>query len=162
MQISKFQSGGNLEKNTFFHRAPRLFHPCWSRRGHQCRHLPKGPKREGPNLPTLVNKYYFFCFERSLKSAKFFFYLPTWFLQKNKFSCPWLLPWQSSFYFLKTLSFTNCLFVCLFIEGPLSGITLSSQNAGSEELTQCSVPDVLQCGESTVPAWRFLATWSTP
>ncbi len=45
-----------------------------------------------------------------------------------------------------------CLFIYLFIEGPLSGITLSSQNAGSEELAQRSVPDVLQCGESTVPA----------
>ena len=41
--------------------------------------------------------------------------------------------------------------VCVFIEGPLSGITLCSQNAGSEELAQPSVPDVLQCGESTVP-----------
>ncbi len=48
-------------------------------------------------------------------------------------------------------NYISCLYVCLFFEGPLSGIKLSSQNAGSEELAQRSVPDVLQCGESTVP-----------
>ncbi len=32
---------------------------------------------------------------------------------------------------------------CLFIEGPLSGITLFSQNAGSVELVQRSVPDAV-------------------
>ncbi len=45
---------------------------------------------------------------------------------------------------------TSC-FVCLLFDWPLSGITLSSQNAGSEELAQRSVPNVLQCGESKVP-----------
>ena len=55
-----------------------------------------------------------------------------------------------------------CLFVCLFIEGPLPGITLSSQTAGTEELAQHSVPNVLQCGESTVPCLKLLCDLEHP
>ncbi len=37
-----------------------------------------------------------------------------------------------------TGTFGRRILVCFFVEGPLSGITLCTQNAGCERLVQCS------------------------